>query len=174
MEIKGSQFTLRHWQLADAPALQKHADNPKVPAYLLDRFPSPYSLADAEAFIGLMVNQLTITNFAIEINGEVAGGIGLEFREDVYRKSPLIGYWLSEQNWGQGIMTEAVKLVTDYAFNNFDIICLMAFIFDKNTGSMRVLEKAGYVQQGVLKQSVIKAGEIMDEHIYVAYPKRNK
>jgi len=173
MEIKGGQFTLRRWQLADAPALQKHADNPKVPAYLLDRFPSPYSLADADAFISLMMSQPAITNFAIEINGEVAGGIGLDFREDVYRKSPLIGYWLSEQYWGRGIMTEAVKLVTDYAFNNFDIICVMAFIFGKNRGSMRVLEKAGYIQQGVLKQSVIKAGEIMDEHVYVAYPNRN-
>ncbi len=69
-------------------------------------------------------------------------------------------------------MTEAVKLVTNYAFNNFDIICVMAFIFGKNRGSMRVLEKAGYVQQGVLKQTVIKAGEIMDEHVYLAYPKR--
>ncbi|MES2061564.1 MAG: GNAT family protein [Bacteroidota bacterium] len=48
----------------------------------------------------------------------------------------------------------------------------MAFIFGKNRGSMRVLEKAGYVQQGVLKQTVIKAGEIMDEHVYLAYPKR--
>ena len=173
MEIKGSQFILRHWQLADAAALQKHANNPKVPAYLLDRFPSPYSLADAEAFIDIMLNQLTVTNFAIEINGEVAGGIGLDFRADVYRKSPLIGYWLSEQYWGRGIMTEAVKLITGYAFNNFDVICVLAFIFGKNTGSMRVLEKAGYIQQGVLKQSVIKAGEIMDEHVYAAYPNRN-
>jgi RimJ/RimL family protein N-acetyltransferase len=169
MEIKGSQFILRHWKSADVPSLQKHANNPKVPAYLLDRFPSPYSLADAEAFIGLMLTQLTVTNFAIEINGETAGGIGLEFRADVYRKSPLIGYWLSEQYWGRGIMTEAVKLITDYAFNNFDTICVMAFIFSKNPGSMRVLEKAGYIQQGVLKQTVIKAGEVMDEHVYVAY-----
>jgi ribosomal-protein-alanine N-acetyltransferase len=169
MEIKGSQFILRHWQLADVPALQKHADNPQVPAYLLDKFPSPYSLADAKAFIDLMVNKLTITNSAIEINGEVAGGIGLQFREDVYRKSPLIGYWLSEQYWGLGIMTEAVKLITDYAFTHFDTICVVAVVFGKNRGSMRVLEKAGYVQQGVLKQSVVKGGEIMDEHIYVAY-----
>jgi ribosomal-protein-alanine N-acetyltransferase len=170
MEIKGSQFTLRHWQLADAPALQKHADNPKVPANLLDRFPSPYSLADAEAFINVMVNKLTVTNFAIEINGEVAGGIGLDFRDDVYRKSPLIGYWLSEQYWGHGIMTEAVKLVTQYAFTYFDAICVLAFIFDRNAASKRVLERAGYTQQGVIKQSVIKAGEVMDEHIYAAYP----
>jgi RimJ/RimL family protein N-acetyltransferase len=170
MEIKGTRFTLRHWQITDAPSLQKHANNPKIPAYLLDRFPSPYSLADAEAFIDLMLNQLTVINFAIEINGEVAGGIGLEFRADVYRRSPLIGYWLSEQYWGHGIATEAVKLITQYAFNNFDIICILAFIFSKNPASMRVLEKAGYVPQGVIKQSVVKNGEVMDEHIYIAYP----
>jgi ribosomal-protein-alanine N-acetyltransferase len=105
MEIKGSRFTLRHWQLANAQALKKHADNPKVPAYLLDRFPSPYTLADAVAFIDTMINHLTNTNCAIEINGEVAGGIGLEFRTDIYSRSPLIGYWLGEQYWGSGITT---------------------------------------------------------------------
>ncbi|MGY4538790.1 ribosomal-protein-alanine N-acetyltransferase [Mucilaginibacter sp. UYNi724] len=169
MEIKGSQFILRPFRIADAAALQKHANNPRVPSYLLDRFPSPYSLDDAEAFIDIMINQITVTNFAIEINGEVAGGIGLEFRADVYRKSPLIGYWLSEEHWGRGISTEAVKLLTKYAFANFDIICILAFIFGKNKASMRVLEKAGYVKQGVLKQTVIKAGEVMDEHVYVVY-----
>ncbi|RYU87918.1 N-acetyltransferase [Mucilaginibacter terrigena] len=169
MEIKGSQFTLRYWQATDAISLQKHANNPKVPAYLLDRFPSPYTLADAEEFIGLMLKQEPKTNFVIEINGEAAGGIGLEFRTDVYRKSPLIGYWLAEQYWGNGIITEAVKLVTDYAFNNFDIICIMAFIFSNNTASMRVLEKAGYIKQAELKQTVIKNGEIMGEDVYVAY-----
>lgn len=140
-----------------------------MPAYLLDRFPSPYSLDDAEAFIDLLISKLTATNFAIEINGEVAGGISLEFRADVYRKSPLIGYWLSEEYWGRGIATEAVKLLTEYAFKNFDIICILAFIFGKNKASMRLLEKAGYVEQGVLKQTVVKAGVVMDEPVYVAY-----
>jgi ribosomal-protein-alanine N-acetyltransferase len=46
----------------------------------------------------------------------------------------------------------------------------MAFVFSKNTASMRVLEKAGYILQGVLKQTVVKGGVIMDEHVYVAYP----
>ncbi|MCO5936840.1 GNAT family N-acetyltransferase [Mucilaginibacter sp. RB4R14] len=96
-EIKGNPFILRPFGLADALALQKHANNPKVPAYLLDRFPSPHSLDDAGAFINLMISKLTVTNFAVEINGEIADGISLEFRADVYRKSPLIGYWLSEQ-----------------------------------------------------------------------------
>jgi ribosomal-protein-alanine N-acetyltransferase len=169
MEIKGSQFTLRTWRAADAPSLQKHANNPKVVACLLDRFPTPYTLADAEFFINLNLHQDPVTNFAIEINGEVAGVIGLDFRADVYSKSPLIGYWLSEQYWGRGIIPEAVKLVTDYGFKNLDIICIMAFVFSTNPKSMRVLEKAGYTQQAVLKQSVIKNGKVLDEHVYVAY-----
>jgi ribosomal-protein-alanine N-acetyltransferase len=126
-------------------------------------------LADAEFFINLNLHQDPVINFAIEINGEVAGVIGLDFRDDVYSKSPLIGYWLSEQYWGRGIIPEAVKLVTDYGFKKLDIICIMAFVFSTNPKSMRVLEKAGYTQQAVLKQSVIKNGAVLDEHVYVAY-----
>ena len=94
------------------------------------------------------------------------GGIGIEFREDVYRKTGLLGYWLAEELWGKGIMTEAVKLVTEYAFQNLDLIRLQAGVLNKNPSSMRVLEKAGYVKEGILRRSVIKRGEILDEHVY--------
>jgi RimJ/RimL family protein N-acetyltransferase len=117
----------------------------------------------------MKINEEPVTNFAIEVNGEVAGVIGLDFRADVYRKTPLIGYWLSEQYWGRGIIPEAVKLITAYGFNNLDIICIQAAILSKNPKSMRVLEKAGYIKQGVLKGSVIKNNEILDEHVYAAY-----
>ena len=169
MEIKGTEFILRKWRTEDAPSLQKHADNVNVSACLLDRFPSPYTLHDAEAFIAMKMYEEPVTNFAIEINGEVAGVIGLDFRADVYRKTPLLGYWLSEQYWGRGIIPEAVKLITDYGFNNLDIICIQAAILSKNPKSMRVLEKAGYIKQGVLRGSVIKNNEILDEHVYAAY-----
>ena len=169
MEINGTGFTLRKWRTEDAPSLQKHADNVNVSACLLDRFPSPYTLQDAETFIAMKINEEPVTNFAIEVNGEVAGVIGLDFRADVYRKTPLIGYWLSEQYWGRGIIPEAVKLITTYGFNNLDIICIQAAILSKNPKSMRVLEKAGYIKQGVLKGSVIKNNEILDEHVYAAY-----
>lgn len=157
---------IRTWELADAPSLQKHADNANVSGFLLDRFPYPYTLADAGAFINSKLSQNPVVNFAIEINGEVAGGIGLEFRQDVYRKTPLIGYWLSEQYWGQGIMPEAVKLVSAYGFEQLDVICILAFVLSQNPKSMRVLEKAGFEQQGIIKQSVIKNGVVMDEHVY--------
>jgi RimJ/RimL family protein N-acetyltransferase len=93
----------------------------------------------------------------------------VELRQDIYSKTPLLGYWLSEQYWGKGIITEAVKLITVYAFSNLDIICIQACVLSKNQASMRVLEKAGYIKQGILKQSVIKNNQVFDEHVYAAY-----
>jgi len=170
MEFSGTNFKLRPWRMDDAKALKKHADNPNVSAYLLNRFPYPYSIVDAEEFLQHITTKVPVTTFAIEFNGEAVGGIGLEIRQDVYQYSPLIGYWLSEVYWGNGIIAEAIKILTDYAFTVLDAICVQAFVFSENPRSMRVLEKAGYVKQGIIKQSVIKRGVVMDEYIYVAYP----
>ncbi|RFZ92529.1 N-acetyltransferase [Mucilaginibacter conchicola] len=170
MEFNGQGFKLRPWRMDDAKALQKHADNPNVSACLLNRFPYPYSIVDAEEFLEHITTKTPVTTFAIEVNGEAIGGIGLEIRQDVYRYSPLIGYWLSEQHWGKGITAEAVKLLTDYAFTKLEAICVQAFVFSENPRSMRVLEKAGYIKQGIIQQSVIKRGFVMDEHVYTAYP----
>ncbi|WP_374950399.1 GNAT family N-acetyltransferase [Mucilaginibacter sp.] len=169
MEIKGDGFRLRRWQRDDAKELQRLADNPKIAANLYNRFPSPYTLADAAFFINLKIDEDPITSFVIEIGGRFAGTIGIEFRADVFERSPVIGYWLGEDFWGRGVMTEATKLMTDYAFNQFDIICLQTGVFSWNPSSMRVLEKAGYEKQGILKGVVFKNGQILDEHIYLKH-----
>jgi ribosomal-protein-alanine N-acetyltransferase len=165
MELKGQGFTLRGWYKEDAELLQKHADNINISNYLFDRFPSPYTMADAEAFVSRKLNQNPITSFVIAIDDQLAGVIGIDFREDIYRKAPLLGYWLAEEYWGQGIMT-VVKLVADYAFENLDIVRLQSGVLANNPGSMRVLEKAGFLKEGVLRNNIIKNGVIMDEYIY--------
>ena len=86
---------LRGWQTGDAPSLQKNANDKSVSATLLDRFPYPYSLTDAEYFIGIKINEDPLTNFAIDIDGEVVGVISVDIRADIYRKTPLLGYWIS-------------------------------------------------------------------------------
>jgi [ribosomal protein S5]-alanine N-acetyltransferase len=170
MELKGKNFNLRPWRMDDAKALQKHADNPNIGAYMLNRFPHPYSIVDAEEFIEHNSSQNPVTTFAIDVDGEAVGSIGLDIRKDVYSFTPLIGYWLGEEHWGKGIASEALKLLTNYAFTNFDAICVQALVFSENASSMRVLEKVGYTRQGTMKQSVIKRGVVMDEHIYAIYP----
>ena len=170
MEIKGNGFILRTWRLQDAEQLQLHADNKNIADFLLDRFPSPYTLTDALFFINLKLNELPVTNFAIVIDDEVCGVIGVDMREDIYRKTPLLGYWLSGKHQNKGIVTDAVKLITQYAFDNLDIICIQAKALGTNWASMRVLEKAGYIKQGILERSVIKNNQVFDEHVYAAYP----
>jgi ribosomal-protein-alanine N-acetyltransferase len=166
MELKGKDFTLREWRLDDAAELQKQADNLNVYNYLMDSFPHPYTMDDALNWINLMLKQNPLLVFVIDIEGKLAGAIGLEMRYDIYRKAPLLGYWLGEFYWGSGIMTEAVKLICAYAFANLDIVRLQAGILGNNPASMRVLEKAGFSKEGVLRNGIVKNGVVLDEWIY--------
>ena len=166
MEIKAQNFTLRGWKESDIPALQRKADNANISSFLLDRFPHPYTIDDAIWWVDLMLKQDPFLNFVVDIDGELAGCIGIELRADVYRKCALIGYWLGESYWSRGIMTEAVKLVAEYAFTHFDLIRLQAGIFSNNPRSMRVLEKAGFLKEGILRNAIVKNGVVLDEHVY--------
>lgn len=166
MDLKGDGFTLRGWYKNDASDLQKHADNPNISGYLFDRFPSPYTLNDAENFISHKLHQNPTTSFVIAIDDKLIGVISIDMRDDIYRKAPLLGYWLRQDHWGRGIMTEAVKIITMYAFANLDIVRLQAGVLANNPGSMRVLEKGGFLKEGVLRNNIIKDGVVMDEYIY--------
>jgi RimJ/RimL family protein N-acetyltransferase len=166
MILTGDGFILRNWRKGDEVSLQKNANNPNVSRYLMDRFPYPYTTDDALTWIKYNLTQDPILNFALDIEGEIAGGLAVERRSDIYRKTGIIGYWLAEQFWGKGIMSEAVKLVTAYAFEHLDLIRLQAGVFSKNPRSMRVLEKAGYHKEAILKSSIVKNGEVLDEHVY--------
>jgi RimJ/RimL family protein N-acetyltransferase len=104
--------------------------------------------------------------YAIEVEGEACGGIGLHRMRDVYRFNAEIGYWLSEQHWGKGIVTEAVKLMVDYGFSNQSFTRIYAGIFSNNKASMRVLEKCEFRQEAVFTKSVKKDEKFLNEHIF--------
>lgn len=166
MEINGQGFTLRSWEPDDAASIQKHADNPNVYSFLMDRFPHPYTMEAAIGWVTPMLDQNPMVNFVIDVDGLAVGVIGLELRDDIYSKAPLLGYWLGEDYWGRGIMPQAVKLITDYAFTRLDVIRIQAGVLSNNPKSMRVLEKAGFTKEGILKNGLIKNGVVLDEHIY--------
>jgi len=166
MEIKLSRCVLRPWQLGDAVSLVRYANNRNVSGNLRDRFPFPYTAADAKAWLDRASVESPALNFAIVVDGAAAGGIGLEMGEDVFRKSAEVGYWLGEPFWGRGIATEALRAVTDYAFASFDIIRLEAGVFGWNPASARVLEKAGYTLEGRMRRGVVKDGRVADRLIY--------
>lgn len=123
----------------------------------------------ARTFLGWLAQQPSPTVWAIEVNREAVGGIGIELQSDVERVSAEIGYWLGEDVWGRGIATEALGAVTAEAFRRYEITRLYAVPFADHPASVRVLEKAGYVREGLMRRSAIKEGKIRDQFLYATY-----
>lgn len=169
MRLQLTRCVVRPWQPTDAAALQRHANNRNVSMHLRDRFPFPYEQRHATAFLTWLAQQPSPTVWALEVNGEASGGIGIELHTDVERVSAEIGYWLGERMWGHGIVTEALVAVTAEAFRRYDLTRLYAVPFADHHASVRVLEKAGYVREGWMRQSAIKDGRIRDQFLYAAY-----
>lgn len=169
MRLVLTRCIVRPWAGTDAESLQRHANNRNVSIHLRDRFPFPYEMHHATTFLGWIARQPASTVWAIEVDGEAAGGIGIELRTDVERVSAEIGYWLGERHWRRGIATEALRAVTAEAFKRFEITRLYAVPFADHAASVRVLEKAGYVKEGHLRQSAIKDGKIRDQALYASY-----
>jgi [ribosomal protein S5]-alanine N-acetyltransferase len=166
MELQLEKFTIRNWQAGDELSLVHNANNRKIWRNVRDKFPHPYTLEDAIWWIGFANSETPVTHFAIAVDGAAVGGIGLILRDDVYRLSAEIGYWLGELYWGRGITSEAVCAITDYAFANFELCRIYAEVFEWNPASMRVLEKAGFQFEGRLRKCAIKDGQIIDACIY--------
>lgn len=127
-------FTLRAWKTEDEESLARSADNPNIAKNLRNVFPSPYTLDDARWYIsdslaGAEKNQLS---YAIEVDGQAVGSIGIFVKDDVYEKSAELGYWLAEDYWRQGIMSGAVKSICREAFARFDIVRIFAEPFADN------------------------------------------
>ncbi len=169
MHLRLSRCTIRLWAETDAESLHRHANNRNVSRHLRDRFPFPYELAHAKTFLGWLTTEAEPTVWAIEVDGEAAGAIGIERRGDVERVSAEIGYWLGEACWGRGIATEALTAVTAEVFKRFELTRLYAVPFADHPASIRVLEKAGYVREGHLRQSAIKDGVIRDQLLFAFY-----
>lgn len=166
MELAGTRCTVRRWRMSDVDALLRHADNIKVAQHLRDRFPHPYTRRHAIDFLRFSTSPPDPSNLAIEVDGEAAGAIGYVAGTDVERFSAEIGYWLGEGYWGRGITTEALVMVTSHVFSAMNVLRLFALPFADNAGSIRVLEKAGYTREGILRSSSVKNGVARDQALY--------
>jgi RimJ/RimL family protein N-acetyltransferase len=163
-----TNFELREWQASDVASLAENANNIHIWNNVRDYFPNPYSEEDGRQFIEIVLAKpAPATDKAIVIDGKAVGGIGIVPKTDVERISAEIGYWLSENHWNRGIMTAVVKEMTEYVFLNFpELHKIYAPVFDFNTASQRVLQKAGFECESILKQAAIKNGKIINLHYY--------
>lgn len=166
MKIERKNYTIRPWRISDTENLARYADNIKIWNNVRDAFPHPYTTKDAEAFIGFTNRKLSIEDFAIEVDGHAVGGIGFVPQLDVERFSAEIGYWIGEPFWNRGIVTAVVKDLIDYIWAHTTIIRIFSPVYDFNTASQRVLEKAGFRRVGILEKAALKNGQLCDFHFF--------
>lgn len=166
IEIPIGEWLVRSWTSTDEVALAKYANNRKLWLNLRDSFPYPYTRDDARAWLRHTRQHSTDLFLAIATRDEAIGGIGLHRKNDVYRMSAEIGYWLGEPFWGRGIATRAVIAVTQYGFDHLSLLRIFAAVFAWNPASARVLEKAGYTLEGRKRHGVVKDGQVIDELMY--------
>jgi [ribosomal protein S5]-alanine N-acetyltransferase len=166
MEILFEGIILRPWSIDDAARLAEIANNKNIADKLQDLFPFPYARKDARKWLRTILPVDPPRNFAIIADGAIVGNIGIIAKDDIHRKNVEIGYFISEEYWGQGIAARAIKAVTSYAFSNFDIVRVYAETFADNNRSRRALEKAGFSREATLKSYVFKSGIVKDSCIY--------
>jgi RimJ/RimL family protein N-acetyltransferase len=166
MNLQIGDNLIRNWRRDDAASVARYANNRKIWINLRDAFPHPYGLEDAEFFIAHVLDSDPQTVFAIATPSQAIGSIGLMMGRDVHRYTAEIGYWLAEPFWGRGIMTRAVTSLTDYGIREWSLQRIYAEPYVSNHASVRVLEKAGFHCEGVLRANAFKDGRVLDQYLY--------
>lgn len=167
MELVCRFGRIRPWRQGDESALVRYADDPAIWNRVRDLFPTPYTWEDAEHWIQMTGEEPEVSDFAIDVDGEAIGGIGFAQQTDVNRCSAEIGYWVGRPWWGRGIATEALVALSDAVFAlHPEIVRLFALPFADNLASRRVLEKGGYVLEGILRDAAVKNGSLRDQAVY--------
>ena len=167
MVIKTKHFTLRPYRMSDAESLAKNINDKTIARNTLT-IPFPYTISDARGFLKMIMKKTrskkpTTQVFAIEIDGEIAGAIGIHH---IHVHKAEIGYWLARKYWGKGIMTRVVKEIVKYCFGNLGLSRIYAGTFPFNKASARVLEKNGFKFEGILRKNLKKGDKLIDEYLF--------
>ena len=158
---------LKKWSFEDKEFLIKMC-NTIDRNYLSDRLPDPYTDESAEWWLN-MVEENDEKNGVfreIVVDGKIAGAVSVEQKGDVYRKDSEIGYYLLQEVYSKGIMTEAVRQICEIAFEKLDILRITGMVYEPNIASKKVLERNNFLLEGVMKKAVIKNNNIYDLCIY--------
>jgi ribosomal-protein-alanine N-acetyltransferase len=162
----GGGLDVRGWRAGDERALVRHGNDRAVSWFLRERFPFPYTDEHARGWVDFHDGAKPVTQFAIELDGEVIGGAGLELGEEELRFGAELGYWLGRAYWGRGLATRVVNGLLRYAFARLRLVRLHAGVLEGNVASARVLEKCGFSQEGVARRAVYKHGRLWDQWNY--------
>lgn len=158
--------TLSSFDTVAPDAIAAVANDERIARFMTNAFPHPYTVEDAERWLGIATADDPPHHFAVMVEGSLAGGVGCEPKRDINTGSAEIGWWLNPEQWGHGIATAAVSRFIDYCFDDLDLHRVEAGVFLTNPASARVAEKAGMNLEGISKDSYVKAGVLVDRLNY--------
>ena len=115
---------------------------------------------------GLKKKEKDAERFVIEVNGEAVGKINMKLFDPYNKTKAKIGYWIGKKYRGKGIVTKVVELVVPYWMKKYKLIRVEARARTYNKSSVRVLEKAGFKLEGILRKNVLKDGKLYDDFLY--------
>lgn len=162
------ECAIREWRMEDALQLSELLNNKRILDNLRDGLPYPYTEKDAEEYISAMLsaNRTETFAFAVTGDGQVIGSIGVFRCNNIHFRTAELGYYIGEPYWGQGFGTSAVRQACGYVFQHTDILRIFAEPFSRNAASCRVLEKAGFQCEGILRSNAVKNGKVLDMKMY--------
>lgn len=162
----------------DAPSMARAGNHPAVARHMTNTFPSPYTLESATTWIAMnstppFLNWAICTAAAPDV---VIGGCGLKPGADVEACGVEIGFWLGEEWWGRGYMTELLRGMVGWVFGAEEGVRLSGreggwtrvcgWVMSENKGSLRVFEKVGFRREGELRGAAEKWGESVDKVVF--------
>jgi ribosomal-protein-alanine N-acetyltransferase len=152
----------------DKAAFVEHLNDPEIYERTL-RIPFPYTETDADKFLEVARAAAEQygqpVHFAVrQSEGAVIGACGFDGLVPGHRAE--LGYWLARPFRGQGIMTATVAAARDYALDRWKLARITAHVFSFNAPSARVLEKNGFVFEGVQRKAFLKDGRFLDARAY--------
>lgn len=187
--VETPRLVLRRFKPDDAPALARAANHRAVWDGVRDSFPSPYAMADAEAFVAprpdasearrtyptkvavcvKVAAHATVQGMGSEGSSseQLIGCLGAEPGQDVLYRTWELGYWLTPDAWGQGYATEAVGALLHWLLQTWPgVHRVQAMTFAGNPASSKVLANCGFTLEGVQREAAEKSGVLQDLHVY--------
>lgn len=147
--VETKRLVIRRFTLDDADDLFRYASNPNVGP---DAGWIPHQNVDeSKSLISKWLKDPEMFAITKKTDGKLIGSIGLHQRFERAVMCRELGYVLSEEEWGKGYMSEAVKEMIDYAFEEFGVEILLVKHHHMNMRSKRVIEKAGFTYEGRIR-----------------------
>lgn len=164
MIYKTKQFTLRPAKKGDVDSLWKNYNDSEV---IKSFVTNPTKKKFYEDFKeGILKKEKNGERFVIEIDGLAVGKINLKLTDPFNKTKAKIGYWIGKKYRGKGITTKVVKITVSYWMKKYKLVRVEARARTYNRASARVLEKAGFKLEGILRKNVNKEGKFYDDFLY--------